>query len=143
MGHCPNNQTFRTLKEEVNGIENIDFIVSTTPIPHQEILSHIGDNTIALLPYQVNKSTEKKIPTKLYEYIGLGIPVLISLNPLWDKIIKKHPPGLSINFQSPPNIDDIRRSLALSQESQIVDLKDIIWNTEEIKLLSTIQDLIS
>ena len=142
VGHCPNKRTFSALKKEVNGIENIDLIVSTTPIPHQNILALFATNTIALLPYQVNKSTENKLPTKLYEYIGFGIPVLISPNPIWDKIINTHHAGLSIDFQSPINIDDIRRSLTLIKSIQAIDLKDVMWIYEESKLLTTIDGLI-
>ena len=142
VGHCPNKRTFSALKKEVNGIENIDFIISTTPIPHQNIRAHFATNTIALLPYQVNKSNENKIPTKLYEYIGFGIPVLISPNPIWDKIINTHHAGLSIDFQSPINIDDIRRSLTLIKSIQTIDLNDVMWIYEEPKLLTTIDGLI-
>ena len=143
VGHCPNKRTFRVLEKEVDGVENIDFNVSTTPVPHQEILAHIGIKTIALLPYQVNKSTAKKIPTKLYEYIGMGLPVLISLNPLWDNLIKKYHAGLSIDFHLPINIDDISKRLTLTKEVQVVDLKDIMWYNEEVKLLAILKNLIS
>lgn len=143
VGHCPNQNTLRALRKAVNGIDNIDFTVSSTPMPYQDILSQINQYSIGLLPYQVNKSTQNKIPTKLYEYIGLGIPILISPNPLWNKIIEKYHAGLSIDFQSPINIDEIRRSLTLIKESQVVDLKDIMWKYEEVKLLTVIQDLFS
>ena len=135
------------LKEEALhvhvGVDNIDFTVSSTPIPYQDILSQIGEHSIALLPYQVNKSTQNKIPTKLYEYIGLGIPILISPNPLWAKIIERYHAGLSIDFKSPVRIDELRQSLTLIKERQVVDLKDIMWKNEEIKLLAVIQDLFS
>jgi hypothetical protein len=143
VGHCPNKRTFRVLKKEVNGVENIDFNVSATPVPHQEILAHIGNKTIALLPYQVNKSTAMKMPTKLYEYIGLGIPVLISANPLWDNLVNKYHAGLSIDFKSPIYIDNISKRLTLTKEVQVVDLKDIMWNNEEIKLFAVLKNLIS
>jgi hypothetical protein len=143
VGHCPNKQTFSDLKKEVNGIENIEFLVSATPIPHKDILAHIGNKTIALLPYQVNKSTENKIPTKLYEYIGMAIPLLVSPNPIWDKIIKKHHAGLSIDFYSPVNYANISRSLALINNRQSSDLKDVMWINEESKLLIIIDGLIS
>lgn len=143
VGHCPNKRTLSALEKEVISIENIEFIVSATPIPHQDILAQVGDNTIALLPYQVNKSTVNKIPTKLYEFIGMAIPVLISANPIWGEIIKNHHAGLSIDFHAPANIDEIRRSLTLIKDNYLVDLKDIMWINEESKLLSTINGLIS
>jgi glycosyltransferase involved in cell wall biosynthesis len=143
VGHCPNQHTFRALKKAVKGLDNIDFTVSTTPVPHQDILSQIGEHSIGLLPYQVNKSTQNKIPTKLYEYIGLGIPILISPNPLWDKIIERYHTGLSIDFKSPISIDEIRQRLTSIKQNQVIDLKDIMWNNEETKLLAIFKDLLS
>ena len=135
IGHCPNKQTFRILKNTVAGIENIDFIVSDSPLPHQSILAHIGAKTIGLLPYQYNKSTVNKIPTKLYEYLGLGLPVLISPNPIWDKMVNSFHAGLSIDFKLPINIVDLSKSLALIKDKQQIDLKEISWKYEEAKLL--------
>jgi hypothetical protein len=143
IGHCPNQQTFKELEKAINGVDNIDFKVSLTPIPYQEILSQIEEHSIGLLPYQVNKSTQNKIPTKLYEYIGLGIPILISPNPLWDKIIERYHTGLSIDFKSPISIDEIRQRLTSIKQNQVIDLKDIMWNNEETKLLAIFKDLLS
>jgi glycosyltransferase involved in cell wall biosynthesis len=136
IGHCANKQTLHQLQEAVTEIENIDFLVSTRPVPHEEILACIGDKTIALLPYPSNKSTAKKIPTKLYEYIGMGVPVLISPNPLWRKLIETYAAGLSIDFQLPLNIDQIRQFDSLSKDSHCLDSKDIMWKYEESKLLT-------
>lgn len=143
VGHCPNQHTLRALKKVVKGIDNINLSVSSTPIPSKDILSYIGEHSIGLLPYQTNKSTQNKIPTKLYEYIGLGIPILISPNPLWDKIIERYHAGLSIDFKSPISIDEIRQRLTLIQQGQVIDLKDIMWINEEAKLLTIFHGLFS
>jgi glycosyl transferase family 1 len=142
IGHCANKQTMQELKVAVSGIENIDFLVSDNPIPHQDILAQIGNKTIGLLPYQTNKSTANKIPTKLYEYIGMGVPVLISPNFLWRKLVKTHAAGLSIDFNLPPNTENIGQLFSLNQDSYHVDLKNIMWNYEEIKLLSLLDRLL-
>ena len=143
VGHCPNIQTSIQLKNEVQDEGNIELLISDTPIPYRNILIHIGSKTIGLLPYQTNKSTKNKIPTKLYEYIGLGIPVLISRNPIWEKIIQSYHAGLSIDFNSPVVTDDISQFITLNIASKQPDLKNIMWNTEEGKLLSVINSLIS
>ncbi len=141
VGHCPNNQTFSKLINAVKGINNITLKVSVSPVPHQEILSYLGTNSIGLLPYQVNKSTKNKLPTKLFEYIGLGIPVLISNNPGWNKIIERYHAGHSIDFNSPINLTDISRCLSLNKSRQLIDLKEIMWINEESKLLTVVHNL--
>ena len=143
IGHCPNKRTFEKLTKEVKNEENVELLISTSPIPHRDILSHIGAKTIGLLPYQTNKSTESKIPTKLYEYIGLHIQVLISPNPIWSDIIDNYHAGLSIDFQAPIKIDDLSISLELIKDRQHLDLKNIMWKSEEVKLLTVTKSLLS
>lgn len=142
IGHCSNRSTFNQLKKEIADVENIDFHVSLTPIPQSEIHSKIGNRTIGLLPYQANKSTENKIPTKLYEYIGLGVPILISANPIWSNLIDKYQAGIIFDFHSTVNIDDISKSLTSIKHNQSIDLKDIMWNIEETKLLALMEHLL-
>jgi len=139
IGHCPNNSTYRKIVTESKNINNIELIISSQPIPQSDIINKIGTRTIGLLPYQANKSTINKVPTKLYEYIGLGIPVLVSHNPKWADIIEKHSAGLSIDFNTPVPDSIKSRIDKLSIGSYSTDLKDIIWYSEEVKLLDLIK----
>jgi Glycosyl transferases group 1 len=143
IGHCPNRHTLSQLKNYIKADENIDLQVSATPIPHAEIIARIGDKTIGLLPYQFNKSTVNKLPTKLYEYLGLGIPLLISPNPRWQKLLETYQAGLSYDFNKPAEIDHISRIITLINQCQPSDLKDIMWSNEEIKLTTLMKDLLS
>jgi len=142
IGHCANKQTYTTIKSLVKDLKNVDFLVQQTPVKHSEILAAVGNKTIGLLPYQANKSTENKIPTKLYEYLGLGIPIIISFNKKWDDIIQKYKAGLSIDFQQPPNTEQISIINTLINSIQQIDLKDINWKIEETKLLASVNSLL-
>ena len=139
IGHCPNKDTCNKLKSMADRIANIELEISTQPIPQSEILKKISTKTIGLLPYQSNKSTVNKMPTKLYEYIGLGIPVLISPNPIWAELIDKKSAGLSFDYNTPITDDHISVINALIQNTYLPDLKDIIREDEEIKLIDLIE----
>jgi glycosyltransferase involved in cell wall biosynthesis len=143
VGHCPVKQTLLEMNKLVDGFDNIKNLVSSEPVTHAQILDQVGDKTIGLLPYQPNKSTQNKIPTKLYEYIAIGIPILITPNPTWENIINKYNAGLAIDFYSPPQIDIIHNSITLMNTNYSNDLKDVMWNNEEIKLLSLIKRIFS
>ena len=142
IGHCPNRATYRQLQAAAVRHENINFMVADEHVPQTLIYDQIGDKTIGLLPYQDNKSTRNKIPTKLYEYIGLGIPVLIPPNPRWQEIVKKYQAGEVVDFQQPPDIARLSRFFTGNKSTQQADLKDIMWTTEENKLLALIERLI-
>ncbi|MEN8247999.1 MAG: glycosyltransferase [Bacteroidota bacterium] len=142
IGHCPGKKTYDQVTTLIQGLDNVNNMASLQPVPHTEILKQIGNKTIGILPYQPNKSTENKLPSKLYEYIGLGIPVLISPNPLWEMLIKKYNAGLIVDFITPPPIDNIRNSFSLIHDRLSTDLKEVMWNDEENKILSLTDNLI-
>jgi len=141
IGHCPNKTTIKMLDRATKTDNNIILKLSLTPISHQTILSEIGDKTIALLPYITNKSTVNKVPTKLYEFIGLGVPIIISTNPMWSELIVKYQAGISIDFSQPLNSVILSGIISLSKLSQTIDKKDFMWENEEIKLLKLINSL--
>lgn len=66
-----------------NQIENnqIEYRISTSHVPHQEILTAISECDVLLMPYIWSKCFEGCIPSKLYEAIHLGTRVLITYTP--------------------------------------------------------------
>ena len=142
IGHCPHPATLRQLQQATAQLQNINFRVSPTPIPQAEIYQQIGDKTIGLLPYEDNKSIRNKIPTKLYEYLGLGLPILISPNLKWQHRIEKYRAGMVIDFNKPVTTSQINRINTLKNNIYSTDIKEIMWKTEETKLLSLVNQLI-
>lgn len=53
-------------------------IASDAPIPHHRIWQAISQADIGLLPYLPNEATNGRIPTKLFEYQYIGLPMLMS-----------------------------------------------------------------
>jgi hypothetical protein len=53
-----------------------------------------------LLPYKSNKSTENRIPTKVFECLSLGIPMIANECQIWSEIIKDLNAGLCIDFEN-------------------------------------------
>ncbi len=63
-------------KELKDKIENSSFIVRKE-VPREEILSYLHDIDLFVMPYNPNESYMNSItPTKLFEYIGTGIPII-------------------------------------------------------------------
>jgi glycosyltransferase involved in cell wall biosynthesis len=63
-------------KELKDKIENSSFIIRKE-VPRDEILSHLHDIDLFVMPYNPNESYMNSItPTKLFEYIGTGIPII-------------------------------------------------------------------
>lgn len=100
VGFCPDAVLLEKLKKMISGKAYVQLITDTKPISHQLIVEQLTDSDIALLPYIPNKATRNRIPTKLYECIALQLPVLITENEVWGKIITQKKAGKSIDFNN-------------------------------------------
>ena len=70
-------------------------------VPHARIVAALGGAHLGLLPYRPHPSTARCRPTKLFEYLAHGLPVLIPDNPLWASVVRAHGAGLVVDFAAP------------------------------------------
>lgn len=68
-------------------------------VPHARIVAEINQSHLGLLAYRPHPSTERCRPTKLFEYLAHGLPVLTTPNPLWQQVLDAHGAGLAVDFQ--------------------------------------------
>jgi glycosyltransferase involved in cell wall biosynthesis len=70
-----------------------------SPVDYELILKAYKDTDIHLLPYYSIENICSKMPSKLYDSLALGIPVFISKNPLWKKVIDQNSAGCQVDFE--------------------------------------------
>lgn len=142
MGHVPLKSFEERLKKEAKSNPKIHLKISPNPVDHALILGAIKQADFCLLPYQNHQAFRDKMPTKLFECMALGTPVLCSENEKWESFLKKYQGGGSMNFDS---LED--------SKSQFFDLlntdfftkipdKEILRSSQEKEYLSTISALI-
>lgn len=141
----PKNVTLEKLIEE-RSLKNVKFY-SYTPQPEaMEIIArcHLG---LAILHPVANYLIS--YPTKIFEYMGCGIPFITSDFPLYQQIIDKWQCGLTTNPQDAKQLADKIEALTKEPEKlldmgarggQAVD-SEYSWVFEETKLLSLYQKL--
>jgi len=76
----------------------IELIGGATAVPHAAIVAEISRSHLGLALYEPHPSTWRCQPTKLFEYLAHGLPVLIPKNPLWEALIFEQDAGLSGDF---------------------------------------------
>ncbi|MCC9138625.1 glycosyltransferase [Pontibacter silvestris] len=141
IGYCPLRSTLQKVKKLIQHKPYISLIGGDVLVPHQQILDQIRKSNLGILPYQPNKSTFRCIPTKLYEYAALGLPMLVQNNPLWQSLISKFKAGLVVDFRQV----DIQALLQELQQQQFYTAgtpNDALWESEEIKLLQVVSNFI-
>jgi len=70
-------------------------------VPHARIVAEMRRSHLGLLPYRPHPSTARCRPTKLFEYLAHGLPVLVPSNPLWASVVQAHGAGLVVDFAEP------------------------------------------
>lgn len=77
IGYCPKPDVLHQIK---SAIENTAFIRLTGGdqlVPHETIMEAIGRSHFGIISYPPNPSTRNTMPTKLFEYIGSCLPILL------------------------------------------------------------------
>jgi hypothetical protein len=132
IGFCPSSFDLHQLKVASSTNSFIRIIGGETQVPHTEILSAIETHQIGLLPYRLNPATQDRVPTKLYEYLSAGLPILYTYQKTWDDLAQTYHAGLSINFQNPPTQDLVQELFSRSYYSS-KSTSDLAWEEEKLK----------
>ncbi|WP_226929947.1 glycosyltransferase [Hymenobacter siberiensis] len=102
IGFCQQPELLRQLlAEAAQHPAWLSLIGGAEPVPHARIVAEIGCSHLGLLPYRPHTSTERCRPTKLFEYLAHGLPVLAAPNPLWQELLTAHGAGLPLTFGQP------------------------------------------
>lgn len=115
--------------------------VSELPIPHAEVLESMRSAAYVLLPYPPNPSTWGCIPSKLYECLALGIPMLIPHHPQWQALCQPHQAALSLNWAD-PDLSQLAADMANHQPYPQGPVAEALWQDEKQQLLALVNTVI-
>lgn len=94
IGHCTTHATHRQLLELAKQKSFIAYQGSEQPVHHESILSAVSQADFGIVWYPPNPSTACSIPTKLFEYSGLNLAVLVSHNPETEQLVQQQGTGI-------------------------------------------------
>jgi len=78
----------------------ISLIYNTIPIEYRLIQENVLKADIGLICYQPQQNFKNKMPTKLYEYTTVGLPILLQTNPKWNRFCDDYKNAIPIDFQN-------------------------------------------
>ena len=91
IGHTPKTAVLNRLQREFESKHFISLIGGSKPVSHSAIVEAILNANIGILAYEEREHTKNRIPTKLFEYQALGLPILSQANRTWnDELIKNN-----------------------------------------------------
>lgn len=83
IGHAAQRHVREKIRLLIAPRPFIQLIAGDSPVPHGEILKHISRADFGMITYPINPSTMNSIPTKLYEYLGSGLPIILANHKPW------------------------------------------------------------
>ena len=109
-------------------------------VPHREILSTISHADFGVVSYPPNRSTWQSLPTKVFEYLGYRLPMLLIDNPKWIRYCE--PYSAAVVFSRDASKRDISalREQMHTQTFYTAPPLDVYWSTEAPRLLACINN---
>jgi glycosyltransferase involved in cell wall biosynthesis len=102
-------QTLQALAAQRKVSDRITF--SSEFLPMSALPGLIRSADVAVVPYRRDRLTDEILPTKLLEYVALGVPAVVARTP----IIESYFDETMVEFFTPEDLDDLcRRLLALA-----------------------------
>jgi glycosyltransferase involved in cell wall biosynthesis len=126
---------------------NVEF---TGRIKHELVYDIISQNSIGLSILHPEPNYIDSLPTKLFEYMLCGRPVIVSDFPLWKDIVDSNKCGLAVDPLSPGDIaaaikyllDHSDEARQMGENGRKAVIEKYNWENESKKLISTYQGLL-
>jgi len=96
-----------------------DMVSFLGPVQHREVYSLLAKSDVGVAILHPIPNYLESLPTKLYEYMAAGLPVIASNFPLWKEIVEGNGCGLTVDPLDPEEIARaIEYLLAYPEEAQ-------------------------
>ena len=140
IGYSSKGETLTLIRSQIQHHPFIELKGGDSIVPHDEIISSIHAADFGIITYPPNPSTINSVPTKLFEYLGYQLPILLIDHPLWIKVCEPYNAAIPFNpetFSATEILTAIK-----SGKFYTTPPRNVFWSSEEEKLLQTIENLI-
>lgn len=136
-GHIPQAGLRKELQELQRGDAGafMQIMAGAQPLSHTLITEQLQQADFGLLAHQPNPSNQNCIPTRIYEFLGLGIPFLLQQHPLWEAVANPYQAALVIDFNA-CDAGKIWESLHSKAFYTRKPGPEVFWSSEQEKLWS-------
>lgn len=140
IGFCVQPKVLEKIRLLIKPRPFIELITGDSPIPHTTIFQHIRTADFGLITYQINPSTMNSIPTKLYEYLGFKLPIVLVNHKPWVEFCR--PCAAGIVFEATHYDAALIYREMLEGQFYTSEPVEVYWEMEEAKLIAVVDRLV-
>ncbi|MBT1705404.1 glycosyltransferase [Chryseosolibacter indicus] len=140
IGYAAKGHTLKEIRQLAESHSFITLIGGDNLVPHKQILEYIDNSDFGIIAYPPNPSTAGSVPTKLYEYIGRQLPIILINHTPWVDFCKQYNAAVVFNYAEidyPTLFNQMNQS-----DFYTIDPKEVFWQSEEPKLLKAVKTII-
>lgn len=139
-----------SFEKRIRSNHSHDWITFHGFIDNKAVYDQLRSGQIGILPYLPIPNHIESLPTKLFEYMMVGLPVACSDFDLWKKIVTGNNLGCVFNPESPQDIrtvlysmlSDVEKLQTMSGACRKMFTRNYSWEKEEGYLLSLYRALV-
>jgi glycosyltransferase involved in cell wall biosynthesis len=142
IGFAARARDYQAIQAQIQQAPFIRLVGGNSLVNHEEIVQAIASSGAGIVSYVPNPATEGRTPTKLYEYISAGLPILFARPyPQWESVAKQSDHHFfvinSLHRDSFSAIEWLKKAKVRGTTSDSVS-----WKNEENKLRTAISALL-
>ncbi len=140
VGHCAQKSTLKRIKAYLKKYPFISLRGGGYIVPHKEVIETVRDADFGMISYPENRSTKNSIPTKLYEYLALQLPIILQNHETWEEICQPYKACIAVDYD---NADEhmLLKKMMTGHFYTSLPGNEVLWYSEEEKLVNSINQL--
>jgi hypothetical protein len=135
IGYSAQPATLQKIQEAIEGYTYIQLIGGDHLISHPQIVKEIESADFGIICYPPSAHTENSMPTKLYEYSGFQLPILLQNHPPWVAFCSTFNGAIPVDFE---RIEAAKILQKMKGSFYTTPAKDVTWEDEKDKLIAAV-----
>lgn len=143
IGSGRDEATFKALVARLNLAEQVQFLGW---LKYREAIASISAADVGLVPHHATFSWNTTIPNKLFDYMSMGKPVIVSNAKPTERIVREENCGLVFNDRDAKSLaeavlklSDVRIRRDLGRRGQEAVIRKYNWAVDEARLFRVIE----
>ncbi len=139
IGYAALKSEREKIHHDIKSCGFIQLIGGDTLVPHHKILEAIQNSDFGIIAYPLSNHTSNAHPTKLFEYLGAQLPIILEPHWPWTKRYEQYEPFVFFNFTKPdyPTLLHELKTKKFFTKAPT----EVSWKSEESKLLKSLRNL--